>query len=441
MGEYRYPKGINFFYFILRSFQLLRKPVETISMNMKRFGGTYSAPMGKNKIIVTQDPEFIDYILRKNHKNYQKSRILTNTLSKYIGFGLLTANGDHWLRQRKLIQPGFHIKKIKALYAIVQETVDDSLAVFPTGTSVDLYPLMNQLAFDIVINSLFNVSIPRQKMKQLSGFISDVQGYVIKEVRQPFLLWFYRLIGSEKECLRKAQESREFMQSLISERKNSTENHEDLLDMLLNIRYEDTGEAMDEQQLIDEILILVVAGHETTANALSWTLNLLADHPNVLQKLREQTQGLSIEETVKNQYINAVIKEGMRLYPPAWISDRVAMNDDQFGDYYYPKGTMIASFFFGMHHHESTWVDPYKFDPERFMPENESKTKQLAYHPFGAGPRSCIGNHFAMAEMALFLKSFIHKFDFTPTGHQPKMIPLITLRPDKVILNLKKNSV
>ncbi|MGB0524037.1 MAG: cytochrome P450 [Flammeovirgaceae bacterium] len=437
MSNYRYPKGITPLQLFTRSLRLLRYPIHTISDNMKHFGGTYAAPMGKHKIIVTQDPEFIDYILRKNHKNYDKSKILTSTLAKYIGHGLLTATGSHWLKQRKLIQPGFHIRKIKALYQIVQDTVDRSLTNFPTGSEIDIYPLMNQLAFDIVINSLFNVSIPKEKMRELGEFISDIQGFVVKEVRVPFFTWWSRILGTNKKYLKQAQASREIIRTIIRARKESQETHNDLLDMLLSIRYEDTGQGMDEEQLIDEILILVVAGHETTANALSWTLYLLANHPDKLIKLQQETADLSIEETVKHPYLNAVIKESMRRYPPAWISDRVALTDDTFKEYSYEKGTMIAPFFYGVHHDANLWTNPEDFDPERFMPAREKEMNSIAYHPFGAGPRSCIGNHFAMAEMALFLKTFIQQFDITATEQEPMMIALITLRPDRVLLKVK----
>lgn len=438
MRHYNYPQPISLIRFITRSFRLLRNPIEVIGENMEMYGGNYSAPMGKNRIIVTQDPEFIDYVLRKNHKNYDKSQILTNTLSKYIGHGLLTATGSHWLKQRKLIQPGFHIRKIKALYEIVQQTVDQSLVTFPTGQQIDMYPLMNRLAFDIVINSLFDVAIPPAMMEKLGHFISEVQGFVIKEVRQPYFMWWYRLQGQDKKYLQQAQEARELIRTIIVERKKIQEEHQDLLDMLLNIRYEDTGDAMDEAQLIDEILILIVAGHETTANTLSWTLQLLADHPKKLERLRLESTNLSIEETVKLPYLNAVIKESMRLYPPAWISDRVALADDSFKGFSYEKGTMIASFFYGVHHNEDAWKHANSFEPERFLPDRERELKDRVYYPFGAGPRSCIGNHFAMAEMALFIKSFIQQFDIQSTGYQPKKIALVTLRPDKVLLRLRR---
>jgi cytochrome P450 len=403
--------------------------------SMERFAGTYAANLGTMKLIATQDPGFIDHVLRVNHRNYYKSTMLTQQLGRFLGKGLLTSNGAYWLRQRRLIQPGFHADKIQALYAIIKRTADDFLLHFPTG-EVDVYPLMNSLAFEIVINTLFTVRMPAATRNELSRFITETQDFVIRDIRQPHKRWWFSLSGEVKRNLKKAEGARKIIRGIIRERKESGDKYDDLLDMLLEARYEDTGTPMSEEQVIDEILILLIAGHETTANALSFTLYLLAGHPHEQDRLRQATAGLDIQQCVTSNLLAAVIRESMRLYPPAWISDRVALHDDTYDRYTFPKGTIIILFYYGLHRDGSRWKDPLSFMPERFLKTDADKEKQKIYYPFGAGPRMCIGNNFAMSEMALFLQAMIHRFELRPGSDAPQLRPLVTLRPDKVILRI-----
>jgi cytochrome P450 len=430
------PQGYNFLHSLVRTYKQVKDPIGTMEESMARFNGTYTVNLGMMQLIPTQDPGLIEHVLKNNHRNYFKSPFQTDHLGRFLGKGLLTSNGDYWLKQRRLIQPGFHIEKIHALYAIMKDTVDSFLETFPTGPKVDVYPHMYQLAFDIVINTLFNVDVPVDKRQQLSGFISEVQEFVIKDVRQPYKRWWFNLSGELKTNLKKSEGARDIIRFLIRQRKESGRKHNDLLDMLLDARYEDTGEPMAEDQVIDEILIVLIAGHETTANALSWTLYLLAHHPAELKRMQQATATLSVNESVKNTELTHLIQESMRLYPPAWISDRVALADDVYGNFLIPKGAVILIFYYGMHRDAGLWNDPLAFRPARFK-EDIDKGKKKIYYPFGAGPRLCIGNNFAMAEMTIFIQSFLQRFDVKPTGIEPVIRPLVTLRPDKVVLQIQ----
>lgn len=436
MKNYSLPGGYNFFQSLVRTYKQVKNPIGTMEESMQRFNGTYTVNLGKRRLIATQDPGFIDYVLRTNHKNYHKSAIQTEELGRFLGKGLLTANGEYWLKQRRLIQPGFHIDKIQALYEIIKKTVDDFLKTLPTG-EVDIYPHMHRLAFEIVINSLFDINISQETRDQLNDFINEVQAFVIKDLRQPHKSWWFRFSGEVKQNFRRANNARRIIRDIINTRKQGNEKFNDLLDMLLDARYEDTGEPMHEDQVIDEILIVLIAGHETTANALSWTLYLLANHPDELKKLRKMTNKLSLQEAVMSDSLASVIKESMRLYPPAWISDRVALNDDAYDNFSFPKGSIIILFFYGLHRSNQFWENPDTFAPSRFLKENELKNKRKAYYPFGGGPRLCIGNNFAMAEMAIFLQAAINQFDIKPTNKIPRSNPLVTLRPDSVVLEIR----
>ncbi len=435
MKRYQFPPGYTFYQTYKRALAVVRNPLKVMNESVARFGESYSVYSGpSSRMILTQDPEFIDYILRKNHKNYNKSRMVTEKLGRFIGNGLLTSNGAYWLRQRRLIQPGFHQQKIQGLYGIMKKTIDDFLETLPAGDRIDIYPHMNRLAFEVVINTLFDIKLPAASIQLLSRFISEVQEFVIKDIRQAYRSWWFVLTGEVSRNMKKAAKARDILRGIIHERKASGRKFNDLLDMLLDARYEDTGEPMSEDQILDEILILFIAGHETTGNALTWTLYLLANHPGELAKLRQTTGNLDIQATVSHTGLEAVINESMRLYPPAWVSDRVSLEDDSFKEFSYPKGTIIALYYYGLHRNEQYWRGAGSFKPDRFLePSNETR----AFFPFGAGPRMCIGNNFAMAEMAIFLQAFIHKFDLNPTGVVPRVNPLITLRPEGVLLGIK----
>jgi cytochrome P450 len=213
------------------------------------------------------------------------------------------------------------------------------------------------------------------------------------------------------------------------------------MQMLLDARYEDTGKGMNDQQLIDEAAILFIAGHETSANSLAWTLYLLAQHPEVLHKLKAELTAVapnrvpSFNDLRQLTYLTQVINESMRLYPPAWITDRVALNDDELNGIPIPKGTVISIFIYGLHHQKKRWQDPEAFRPERFRPEISKTKHAFSFMPFGGGPRLCIGNNFAMMEMQLTLAAVLRRFNLRlPPGFEVSPKPLITLRPAKEIL-------
>jgi cytochrome P450 len=437
--KYNLPAGYSLLQTTLKSNEFLNDPIKFISKSMDAFSGTYSVALGINrKLILTQDPDFINYVLKENHRNYTKSELSTERAVDFFGNGLLFSNGDYWLRQRRLIQPAFHREKLKGLYDIIIKTIDEFLLKFPTGKSIDIYPLMHKLSFNIIIQSLFDIKLSSQIMEELSQIFTDLQDFLITDINQPFRKFFYPFTGTENIQRKKAKRLREIFIAIINERKASEENYSDLLDMLLKSKYEDTGESMTNEQIVDEVLILIFAGHETTANTLSWLLYLLSTDKETVQKLTDSFEGSTIQDCLNNEYLKATINEAMRLYPAAWMTERAAIEDDQFGAYSFPKNTIIISFFFGLHRSESLWPEPLKFKPDRFI-SDAGTIKPKNYFPFGAGPRMCIGNNFAMAEMSFFLYTFLKQFKITPAGKIPEMKPLITLRPDKVILSIERS--
>lgn len=233
-----------------------------------------------------------------------------------------------------------------------------------------------------------------------------------------------------------ARQAQDLQRQLIAKRRASGIQRDDLMQMLLDSRYEDTEEGMTDQQLIDEAAILFVAGHETSANTLSWTLYLLAQHPDVLKKVKAELNTVcpgrapTFAELRQLTYLTQVINESMRLYPPAWITDRVPLEDDQVNGITIPKGTMVSVFIYGLHHQKESWNEPEVFRPERFNNENRKNRPPFSFMPFGGGPRLCIGNNFAMMEIQLVLAAVLRRFKIRINTDYPISVkPLITLRP------------
>lgn len=438
--KYNLPDGVTRLQSLTSSYKILTDPIALVTMRMKRFGGTYSAVIpGKGRVIITQDGDFVNYVLREHHTNYQKADLGTAEAVKQFGSSLLFTNGDDWRRQRRLIQPAFHHGSIQQLYNTVINTINTSIIDFPQGDSIDVYPLMRQLSFSVLVNSLFNISISRRLTDELCRAFMDMQAFMLKDIFQPFRKLTYPFTGEEKKLAKQWVNIRKMLKDIIDQRRLDDKPHYDLLNMLLGARYEDTGEGMDEHLLISELLVLLFAGHETTGATISWLLYLISSDKKVLEKMTDRIAEIDIMESPRDSYINAVINEGMRLYPAAWLSERLTINDDEFKGYTYPGGTSILTYFYGMHRSKAYWEDPEKFNPERFLTEEGTINKNVKnYFPFGAGPRMCIGNNFAMAEIAFILHAIFSTLHIQPTSVTPKAWPLLTMRPREVILNIKR---
>jgi cytochrome P450 len=436
--KYNLPPRFPFLKATLNAFKFLKDPVNFLSNRLDEYNGTYCPSLTpKLKAIVTRDADFISYIIKENHRNYKKSDYFGKSSVEFFGNGLLFSNGDYWLKQRRLIQPAFHKEKLQGLYSLIIKTIDNYLAAMPQGESIDVYPLMHELTFNIVMNSLFDINLPSEKLKAIASLFTDIQNFFIKDTSVPVRRILYPFTQEKKKFLKKAAELRSLFTAIIQERKQSGETKNDLLDMLLNSKYEDTGEGMTEDQILDEALILIFAGHETTANALAWMLYAVANDNSVQEKIKTSVKNSSVAESLQNDFIKAVINETMRLYPPAWIVERASVSDDSFGAFTYPKKMLMISFIYGLHHDKKFWPDAEKFYPERFI-EQPGLVKCKYFYPFGAGPRMCVGNNFAMAEMCFFVHQFFKQYTLTATAQIPKKVPLLTLRPNQVRLGVKK---
>jgi len=425
--------------------RILANPLPFHSENFKKYGDTFRVIVGPwQKVVFTRDPEIVQQVLQKQQKKFQKSPLQTKDLAKYIGHGLLTAEGEHWRAQRRMIQPAFHKKKLAGLLGTMQLAIKEELEHLEANKRFDVFPLMGDLAFQVVARALFSHSDIRDKMSKLQYITETNQKMLIREMRQPYLVWWFKLSGQIRKHLKYSEDSRKLLNDLIEERIGLDSEKDDLLDMLLKATYED-GTHMARKQLIDEVLILFTAGHETTANALSFTLFLLARHPEIQEKVYQEIQENVRPEMDILEWISSLpltqqcIEEAMRLYPPVYVIDRMAKEDISIADNRFSKGTLLLISVYELHRHSDFWKDPESFIPERFSKEHK-KEMGAYYYPFGAGPRMCIGNSFALYEMIMTMVEVLSAYKINSTSQTVELNPLISLKPKEVKLNFVKRN-
>ncbi len=434
-----------------QSLKKARDPVGNLNKVLATYGDTVRLYLGGVKpSIVTRDPALVQHVLQKNHRRYHKSD-LTHGLLRYLGKGLLTNEGADWLRQRRLIQPGFHRQKLAGLTRLMRAAADEWVAGLDAQTIeqqavvIDVHAAMTRVAFRIVAQSVFGDALSGAELTQLSDWLTAIQWFYVTTIRQPYLRPLHWLRRDYQRHDALARQLRELVRAGIARHRAATAarppeaaSPDDLLQMLLDARYEDNGEPMTENQLVDELNILLVAGHETSANALAWAFYLLARHPEAQEKLvaeaaRELPGGQppEFDDLPRVPYALQVVQEAMRLYPPAWIIDRVATEDDDFQGVPIPKGSVFSLYVYGMHHHAGLWPDAEVFRPERFAAGAQPPPPAYGYLPFGGGPRLCVGSHFALTELQLVLLQTLRRYRVLPTAATPPGLnPLITLRPD-----------
>ncbi|MEH6537127.1 MAG: cytochrome P450 [Psychroserpens sp.] len=428
--------------FIKHSLEILKNPLPFHRQNFNDKGDTFRLKVGFNtEIFFSRDTALAQYVLQKNQKNYVKSKIQTVDLAKYVGEGLLTSEGEKWKKQRKMMQPAFHKRQLENLLSGMQDTIVSEFATIATNKSIDLFPIVNDLAFQTVVKSLFTKAAKAKDMERLQFITEANQRMLVRELRQPYLGWWFKISGTLDKYLNLSKEARTILKGIVEERKASGKRYGDLLDMLLETRYDD-GKGMTEEQLIDEILIIFTAGHETTSNALTFSFQLLAKHPEWQDKIYEEWLNLGGDDAdvmtriSTSKVCQQVLEESMRLYPPAYFIDRVNVEDDSFNDMHFEAGSNLLFSVYEMHRHPELWEQPNAFMPERFADGSRKFSSQ--YFPFGAGPRKCIGNNFAMFEMIIAVTELISKFKIYPEFDEIDITPLITLKPKNAFLRFRK---
>lgn len=432
---------IPFRTFIRHSLNIVENPLPFHHHNFKKLGDTFKLKLGiKEGVYFSRDASLATYVLQKNQKNYTKSKIQTEDVAKYLGKGLLTSEAAHWRKQRKLIQPAFHKKQLQQLINTIKTAILSEYNRIEVDEKLDVFPIFNDLAFQTVAKSLFSSAINQKEINRLQHITEATQNMLVKELRQPYLNWWFSVSGTIKKYTNLTDEAKQTLKQAVDQRKASSQKQNDLLDMLLDTRYDD-GTSMEEQQLLDEILILFVAGHETTSNALTFTSQLLAQHPEWQERIYQEYLEINSQsndlmtQIMASKICRQVIEESMRLYPPAYFIDRVNLEDDTFNGMHFKTGSSILFSVIEMHRHPDLWEAPEAFKPERFKDGDRHYSSH--YFPFGAGPRKCIGNNFAMFEMIIAIRELIAKYQIEAEFESIDITPLMTLKPKNAFLRFK----
>jgi cytochrome P450 len=385
------------------------------------------------KVFYLREPDLIREMLVMFASDFHKSRGLERAKA-LLGEGLLTSEGEFHRQQRKLIQPIFHHGNLKEIAAIVQERARQRGESWKAGQTLNLNQEMHALTLVIVGEALFGTEVGDR-----TGRVSQLMEIVM----ETFFLFMsplapiFEFFGHPK--LRRAAKARRelsaIVQTMIEERRKTNQSRKDLLTLLFAAQDPETGLGMSDEQLRDEVMTLFLAGHETTANALGWTIYLLTQHPDIAERLVAATDDLESELWVKDDdLLSQVVRESLRLYPPVWAVGRRAIQDLQIGGTEVPKGAIVLACQWALHRCDKYFSNPTRFDPDRWTAEFQRTLPKYAFFPFGGGPRSCIGEGFAWMELRIVLTELLRRwrFEIVP-GQTVKPKASITLRPEKPI--------
>jgi len=397
---------------------LRRDPFALSKQFVARYGDIVGFHFGRIKSVLIQHPAHLQWVLQENNQNYTKGEIVSRA-KVLIGEGLFSSEGAAWRRQRRLMQPLF---VRSALDRLVEPMVDGIAARIDRferfaqeGRTVDLADEMTALTLTVVGRALFGLDLEAEA-PTVGRSLTEALDYVNRRVTSLAMLPLAVPTVRSLRFRRARNELNGVVHRMIEQRRRSGERGSDLLSLMLDARDADSGEAMSARQVRDETMTFVLAGHETTAMALTWSWYLLTRHPHVDAALREELECVlggrtpGVDDLSRLDLTRRIVQEAMRLYPPLWGFARQAVGSDVIGGYLIPPRTFISLIPYLTHRNAEFWPDPERFDPDRFTPERCKERPRFAYLPFSAGPRQCIGNEFALIEAQLALAMMRQRF-------------------------------
>jgi cytochrome P450 len=409
-------------------------PLAFLSSVAYKYGDIAHYRAGRQHVVLLSDPELIRVALVNEPHVFIKSRVMQRT-KVLLGEGLLTSEGESHMRQRRLVQPAFHRQRIAAYAASMVELAALAGERWKDGATMDIHQEMMRLTLAIVGRTLFSVDIENEAADLGAAITAllDLFPFLV----MPFSEWLERLpIGPPRKAALAVKRLDATIYRIIESRRTRKGIERDLLSMLLEARDAEAGEHVNDRQVRDECMTLFVAGHETTAVALTWTWYLLSQHPKIEARLHQEIDSVlggrlpSFDDLPQLRYAEMVVAESMRLYPPAWTVARLALEPYHLREYMVPARTLLMMSQWVMHRHPRYFPDPERFDPERWTPEARASRPKFSYFPFGGGPRQCVGEGFAWAEVILLLVTLAQRWTMRLLpGHPVEPQPRLTLRP------------
>jgi cytochrome P450 len=417
-------------------FAFRRDPIGFLMSAAHEFGDVAHFQAGSQQYFLVNNPEYIKDVLVTHQASFKKGRGLERAKAM-LGNGLLTSEGDFHHRQRRLAQPAFHRDRI-ARYAGMMVDYADRMQHerWREGETLDIAREMMHLTLAIVGKTLFDTETDAEAEQVRQALSESMQRF--NRFMLPFAEFLDRLPLPGNRRYRQARDVLDsIIYRIINERRRSGEDTGDLLSMLLTAQDDEgDGGGMTDLQLRDEVITIFLAGHETTANTLTWTWHLLSEHPEIESRLHHELDHElagrlpTVEDLPHLRYTEMVITEALRLYPPAWIMGRRALKDYQLGPYVVPAGSIVIMSPYVMHHDDRYFPDPFRFDPDRWTPEAKASRPQFSFFPFGGGPRRCIGEGFAWTEAIMVIATLAPRWNLRRApGHPIALQPLVTLRP------------
>jgi cytochrome P450 len=379
---------------------------------------------GPVRAYLVSHPEYVRHVLVRNAGNYVKGKMMDG-IRLAMGNGLFVSDGDFWRRQRRLMQPAFHVRQIGRMSAAIGETVAGGLerwtAAAGRGEPIDLLAETIHANIQIVVGALFGATADERRSARILELTDRVFRGMAERVWAFFLPPWVPTPGA-RAYRRSIEELEREVYAIIAERRAAGVEQEDLLGALLAVRDSDTGETMSDRQLRDEIFTLFLAGNESTATAVTWIWHLLTRHPDVVDRLRAEVDGAfagpvpQLAELADLPYTKRVVSEGLRLYPTFPMYFRESVAADTIGPYHLPAGANVVVSPYATHHDPRHWADPERFDPDRFLPERFDAAARAAYYPFGKGQRMCIGEPMSLAIAHTLVAALARRFEVAPVG-------------------------
>ena len=434
------------------TFEILKNPVAFLSKLAKNYGPVVTVRLGGIKYYVLQHPDYVRHVWLENYKQYRKPGA-TKLLRMFLGEGLSTSNGELWLRQRRLMQPAFHSKKLQYFTDIINEEVTafiNGLNEIPDNTKIDVTHQFLKLTIRIISRSMFNIHFD-EEIDLMVNKLDELASYAATWMKSPVKIPTSWPTPANKLFKKNCEIFDAIIYKIIDRRRDEMASgrssvNSDLLDMLLNFYDEETKTTINEKLLRDEVVTIFMAGHETTAQTLSWMFYHLAKDKEINEKIKAESKIVSdskpllFEDFAKLGYSRQVIQETLRLYPPIWAVVRKPIKDDIINGLHLQSGSNVLLNIYGLHHHPNYWEQPENFYPEHFSAAKEKSRPAFVYVPFGGGPRLCLGHNFAMLVMQSVLCRIVQAFEFVvPEDYIPAVEPNITLRAKQGIqLIIKK---